>query len=279
MKFAVGITVYYPKYEQVEKIKSYVDCFDMVMVVDNTENKDYYSKEISEISDIEYYAENNVGLPKAFNKMIQNARKEKIDFLCILDQDSDLEKQSIYDIKGVINGLSNFNDFGIIAPKAICEKNNHQCKEGISRENWVISSGSFLNLKVLEQSRIKYDENYFVDRCDADFCKQIINNNLNILVCNNIILKQKLGEVNRRGYLEHSVSRNYYMFRDRLYFNKKFYSQPKRFLLNVLQVLKHYFSIIMYEEKKMSKIMISIKAFKDYKNKVIGRVAHSNKMD
>lgn len=273
MKFAAGITLYYPEQEQLEKVKKYIEIFDYVIVVDNSEDKNVFSEQIENLARIEYSSENNIGLPKAFNYMIKQANENGIDFLCLLDQDSQFIVSDILKMKNLILGVENKKTIAIVAPKVVyCKtKSFIEKRDEVSKVDWVITSGSFLNLKVLINHEIKYDENYFIDRCDADLCKQVIKCGCDILEFRNVFLYQQLGEMNEKGYREHSVFRHYYMFRDRLYFNKKFYGRRKRYFLNIVQTLRHYIMILLYENEKRKKIKISFTSFRDYMDGKMGK--------
>jgi rhamnosyltransferase len=290
MKYLAGFTCYYPTLVHYYNILECSTRFDMVLVYDNSETNNDIVENIKKINNVIYLSDKkNRGLSIAYNRMIIEARKYSADFLCLLDQDSMFKKQEIEKMIYAIEKfhLDSFSNVGIFAPQIVFnnqDKYNNFCestliykiKSRICRDEnnswreelWVINAGTFINLN---SNRNLYDENYFIDRIDADYCMMIKRNGLKIYVYKGAILSQCLGEFNGKAHTNHSVIRHYYMFRDRFYFNNKYYKGYIKILRNVIQMVRHIFLILIYEEKKIIKLKIAVKACKDYKHGVKGK--------
>lgn len=270
MKFAAGITLYNPTIEELNKISKYEKCFDKIILFDNSE-PNYtkpiftFSKKFTILSDGE-----NKGLSIAYNLIIKYLNTYDFDYLCALDQDSDFIYNEIVKIKEYLENNSSI-DIGIIGPYIDYGYKQHIFKNVIEKRKWVITSGSFINLKIVREEQLLFDENYFIDKFEIDFCQQMIENNHEVLMYHYSILQQKLGEFSGYSHPNHCPLRHYYLFRNRFYFNKKWFRKPKYLFLDVLQTIKHVFLILVCENDKFNKIKELPKAYMDYKKGMMGK--------
>lgn len=267
MKFVACITLYNPDTEVIKRVNDYVSCFDKVIVYDNSANNSSYVNKIDE-SCIYLFNGSNDGLSVAFNIAIQIANENNADYLCTLDQDSIFYKKDIKKLQNDI--IDSHQNIGILAPKVIYQNEKKSNESGIIKTDWVICSGSFLNLAIIEKANIRYDEYYFLDRFDQDICESINRAGYSIFVDNDAYLYQELGYT-YRGKSNHSYIRHYYIFRNRFYYNKKFYSFPKNVIRSFLQTCKHLFLIISEEDDKFLKIKQLFIATYDYINNLGGK--------
>ncbi|MBR0395481.1 MAG: glycosyltransferase [Clostridiales bacterium] len=277
MKYACGITLYNPTDDIVERINNYSDVFDLVYLFDNTESKEKHLNFYSELNKIInkphiiYLSDSkNCGLPYAFNRIIDIVLKNDIDYLCTLDQDSDFRKEDIEAVKNYIHTHPE-QIFPLIAPRIIYQNEKFNKEETISVQRYVIASGSFINLYILKESGIRFDENYFIDRFEIDFEKQLQLSGYNIIQYNGAVLYQELGTSSGHKHPNHSELRHYYLFRNRLYYNNKYYSKIKRYLLNISQTIKHILLIVLFENNKILKLKQLYPAISDYKKGKMGK--------
>lgn len=268
LKFAAGITYYNPDDACLNRLERYLNIFDMVFIYDNSEDNSKYIEYIRNKSRVCYMtAHRNDGLPKAFNQILDKCRG-LCDYLCMLDQDSEFANSEINKMMQFIT-ISDSKDIGIFAPKIIYSHENIRSR--VEREsssyleaNWVIASGSFIRIKSVFQAGIHFDEAYFIDRFDVDFCRQLRSKNLKIIIYNKAKLFQQLGSTGRWHHSQHAPFRHYYIFRNRLYYNRKFYSLDKRCIISFLQSLRHIFYILAYEDEKIPKIKYCFQGMYDY---------------
>lgn len=269
--FSCGVVLYNPTDSDLIEIKRYSELFDYVYVFDNTDTNylDVYQKSINELiscENIKYFSyKKNYGLSFAYNKFLDECNT---DYLCTMDQDSIFLRDDIINMKRKIETCK--NDFALISPKIIYDDEKYMKRNEITKKSFVISSGSFFNIDILKKNNLKFDENYFIDRVDADICMQLINSNLDIYEYDGAFLNQNLGQKNGHKHPNHSVLRNYYIFRNRFYFNNKYFPK-KKIILNVLQVLKHISLILLFENNKLKKIGMLFLAYSDYRNNNMGK--------
>lgn len=262
MKIAAALTLYHPTKENITNILQYINFFDYIYIYDNSENNNLYCHYFNHNKKINYiYNGKNDGLPVALNKMKNLAIGDNMDYLCTLDQDSVLTKKTFDIIKYDILNL-NFN-IGIICPRI---KYQHlklkKVKERYTHKKWCICSGSFLNLKLIKKYNISYDEYYFIDRFEIDFCHQLNKYNLKIICDNYAVLNHQLGEEEKRP--SHLPYRYYLMSKNRFYYYYKYYNVYIAFLFSIILSSKQCIYIILFEKDKLKKIISTINGIVDF---------------
>jgi len=262
MKFAAGVTLYNPTQEQLSRISDLQSSFDMIFLFDNSE-PDYIKPEYPEGEKIVLQSEGfNKGLPFAFNSII--SRCDDYDFLCTLDQDSSFLHGDIVSICNYIEKSVNIDDTGIVAPFIDYGYNVQKVDSIVEQKRWVITSGAFVNLHIVKKERLKYDDNYFIDKFEIDLCWQLTTRGYKILMYHPSVLHQQLGEKKGKSRSSHNALRHYYLFRNRFYFNNKWYKGPKKWFLNVAQTTRHLLMVIRYEDEPAKKLKSFAEATKDY---------------
>lgn len=273
MKYAALVTLYNPSTNDIKKISEYINAFDRVYIYDNSSNNDAYKSILPTYDKLSYFFNGvNDGLCKAINNTITFCIKEEIDFLCTLDQDSQFDNNNISKIKELINSAE-ISDVALVVPKVVYNGKDEplQNENDFEEVSFAISSGTFLNITLLaENTDLRYDEYYFLDRFEKDFCRQVYLKGYHIKKCNNSILRQSLGEL-KNGYTTHNAIRHYYMFRNRFYYNKKFHNQWEAAILNILQTLRHITYILRAESDKKTKLSMCKYGYLDYKRNHGGR--------
>ena len=263
-KFSCGVTLFNPTLDEIKKVNSYITLFDEVLVYDNSADNSKYLKKINTSKLHYFYNSNNEGLAKAFNVFLSTSIELKCDALCVLDQDSVIKNDMIQIIK---NDFDKFvkceNKFiGILAPKIIySHKSTESNIKRYEEKRWVITSGSFINLKLIRDKKILFDEKFFIDRVDRDFCNNIIRNGLHIYVDNKAILYQQLGEL-INGRSNHTPWRHYQIARSRIYYNNKYF-KCVGIVFTILQSVRHICIVLLYEKNSIDKIRAILIAFCD----------------
>lgn len=267
MKINCAVIMYNPKSDVLNKIQEYAVLFDTVYVYDNTERLaiDFQLvDQIKKIPRVIYMGEGiNIGLPKAYNHILKNI-PDDVAFLCTMDQDSVFPVEDIKEMIKVLEKLP--AKIAIVGPNIIYGKEKTEKDYTFEYKRYVISSGSFVNLALLRKERILYDTAYFIDRFDADLCEQFRRKGYDIAQYQGAFLFQELGERDNKGRSNHSMLRHYYIFRNRFYYNNKYYEFPKKQAMNFFQTAHHIMLIICNENYKYAKLKQLIPAIRDYKN-------------
>ena len=268
-KIAALFVLYNPDVGEIQRIKRMSNWFEYIYIYDNTEKKDMFKHYFFEEKYIYLSSGRNDGLGRAYNHVIDRAVLDGFDWLAIFDQDSQINAESIERIKSFINKNKN-STIAVVAPFI---RYNGKSESQFSKTKyckWVINSGSFVNLKLIKEKGISFDEYYFLDRLDRDFCKQIEMKDLTIVQLSDAVLNQQLGET-LNGRSVHSPLRNYYMARNRLYYNHKFYFIPKRWILNIVQTGRHIYGCLIDRKDTILKIKMIKSGIHDYMKGITGR--------
>lgn len=271
MKICCGIVLFNPSEIEINQIEEKRSAFEKIYVFDNTPNPQKIDIHCNEI---EIFSENiNKGLSYAYDFLCKTAKERGYEYIMLLDQDSIMTTENIFKMIQFIGTFQQKNKVGIYTP--FVEYNVKNIKsmnkvEEYDEVNWCISSGSIINLDVFDKE-VRFDINYFIDRVDRDYCKQLILKKYKIIRINKAVLIQKLGEMRRIfgiNYSSHSALRHYYISRNRLYYNKKY---NELFIKSVLQTIRHFFFIVLLENHKFLKINAFFHGIKDYKNMKYGK--------
>lgn len=265
----VGITLFHPNHKIIEYLKSLSHKVDYIFVFDNSDNNASYRYHFNIENLIYHFTGKNQGLSKAFNWCFEKALYYHQDYLLLLDQDSCYDQDLILQMQEEISIYPDNQNVAIHAfnIKPLGEEVSKNALQ-FYEVNEVISSGSFLNIEVIEKSHLRYDENLFVDYVDHDFCHQIHDHHLKIIVHDQLIVYQTLGYMHN-GRICHSPVRHYYMIRDVGYMNKKYY-KPSMVRKKTIATLITELHNCLKEDKKVKKIKYVLKGYKDYKKGVKG---------
>lgn len=265
LKFCAGIVLYNPTEDNISNIIKYTEEFQYVIVYDNSTEATFDRNIFIDRGIFYFRTGKNEGISKAINYIIDFCIENEIDFLCTLDQDSIFESCNIKKMKEYLERIC-YADIAIVAPRILYiggKKSN--CRDEISEVEWVITSGSFINIKLINEKEIRYDEKYFIDRCDRDFCKQARMAGMRILINNQSVMIQELGEEAPTGKRGHGVLRHYYCFRNRFYYNQKYYVGLERIARDCIQTIRQLYRIIVWEDDRIAKIRMLKRAIRDYR--------------
>lgn len=264
IKIIATVVLYNPDNRVVNNIKSYIDFVDELIVIDNSIVKNsILIDEILNIKSIIKYINNfdNLGIGYALNISAEYAIKNGYKWLMTMDQDSYYEDCALY-----INCFKSINDRSNIA---IFAPNTDRVKSevcDIKKPDIVITSGNIINLSYFNEIG-KFEEKFFIDEIDHDYCLKVKKLNLEIIQFRNVFLGHTIGDEEiltsillkkKKKKSSHSHVRVYYQTRNRLYMWKKYgKSFPEYFsLYKVLYkvIYKKTFRIIQWEDNKLMKL-------------------------
>ena len=269
MNYAAAITLYNPEPGFINNLSGYTKSFPLVIVNDNSKDNSGYVDLINELPNIVYLWDGkNWGLPAAFNRSLKICEERKIDYLCTLDQDSKLGEKAIFFIEKYIES-HDMSETAIVAPKPIEIKGkaNEDIGDDYKVVEWVICSGAFINVKLLKDKGIEYDNAYFIDRFDADLSWQIQRAGVKQIVLTNVEMPHACGDE-----YGHTPLRNYYIFRNRYYFNDKYYGKIPSTLRTTMQIVRHCWNLLLRQKDSWKKIKMLPLARKDYKRGIMGEI-------
>lgn len=232
------------------------------------------------------YNQENVGLSKAQNQGISLALDEKINWILLLDDDSNLSDNMV----GKLMKAYWENDdmkVGILAPnikdKNSFKKQKYIFEEGLFNINrrelkeeynddifTVIASGSLIKTSLIKKIGMM-KEKFFIDSIDTEFSLRSKVNGYKILIVRDAIIYHELGKTSTKSIANikiyptnHAVFRQYYIFRNRIYVWKKYFLIfPNYVIYEFLASIYHLIKIILFERNKMKKLKRALIGIKD----------------
>lgn len=271
--FSCGITLYHPTEINFTHVMEHAKLFHHVYVFDNTENGIPVEKrallEVTKNISIISTGENE-GLSRAYNALCTTAYRDGFLFMVLYDQDSEPSADNIHILQEYIINQGQ-SDVAVYGPR-VCDADNrdHVRKNEIIEEtDAVMSSGSFVNLDIFMKSD-KFDEKFFIDNVDDDYCYMVRGKGYRIIRNNNSILYHMIGEHKKvfgKIVEQHSSIRMYYIVRNHLYFYSKYGLKE----CNILWLLNRIRHVLFYDDEKLDKIIMMLRGGYDYKKKRYGK--------
>lgn len=286
MIFGIGVIVYNPDMQVLERIKKYHQLTKYVIIFDNSENITDINKSIEAVSDEYYFRAENIGMSGALNQIFKVSIEINLDILLTMDQDSEFDKE---EIKKMLYYISKSKDknIAIFCPNyrklykdtygnpvpgkfSIAQKENKNV-------SFSMTSGSFMKVSLLEQLLPLSD--LFIGYVDHEVCYKLVENNKRILMVGNIFFDQEVGElVNNNLFnrffrvVHHKKIRYAYMFRNNMYLSdlyKKNRAIKKQLYFNRIRLL---FNILIGEKNKLGKFYSCYKGVRLYKKGKFGKI-------
>lgn len=271
MKFAVGFVIYNLEKTNIEKIRSWNkhSAFDKYLVYDNSSKKHLFDTDNKLVY---FFNGNNDGLSVAYNVFITYCQKENIDYLCLMDQDSDYPLDEVDKMIDYIKkNTEDIKNLPIIAPRSYCVTSVRVKREDkLTDAEFVINSGTFLNISLLKENNLKYDEKIFLDGVDYDFCMTLHKMGFPVKIYENSVLIQNLGYtriIKGKEYVCHSEQRYYYIVKARNYTNIKNCGWIKGSIINAAKLFRTILYICSIEDNKKKKISAALKAHYEFKSR------------
>lgn len=253
-KIAAIVILYNPCVDVVNNIKTYINYVDLIILVDNTEEKEFSEYASCYIVDtlskimagkVKYIPLNkNYGIAKALNIGIKEAAKEKITYVITMDQDSKFKNNII----SVYEKFLNQKEYGkyILTPMYDTGRNQGKKKHVLyEKMNYTMQSANLFNSKIFDDIGF-FKEDFFIDVVDYEYCLRAKQKGYQIIRCNKALLKhepasgkeKKLGCFKLRyGYA--SSERYYYQIRNLLWTSiyYKNFSMFKWVIIKLLKIL------------------------------------------
>ena len=279
-KIAAVVVLYNPMNNVVDNIHSYSSQVQKVIIVDNSDNE--LSNDIKNHFLYENYIyiknETNKGIGYSLNIAAEMSMNMGYEYLLTMDQDSRCSD-------GMISKLAEC--FKTDKSVAICSpfhKNKFNTKNPSETkfENVfdVMTSGNLLSLSAYKIVG-KFNEDYFIDYVDVEYCMRINLKELHIIRSNATLMEHNEGDIKEKKLFykmlypyNHSVTRFYYKTRNRLYLKKEFYKLfPEYFNKREIKMYRNtILKAILFEKRKLRKLVMIYRGFIDYKRNYKGKI-------
>lgn len=270
------VVLYNPPSEVVGNIATYINFVDKLYLYDNSGKSNYdMFCDMENFDKVEYISNCiNDGISKSLNIII-NKINTPCSWLLTMDQDSRFYENELGELLKRINNLD--AAVGLLSPKhtsgILNGKNSGRLvASGLVENDIVMTSGNLINVDIAKKIGA-FDERYFIDCVDWDFCLRLKLNGYKVLVDNCIKLEHGLGDCPEiRKFITHNIVvcnynsiRRYYITRNKLlFFTTYFIKFPKHALKSLLSIFLDIFKIIFFEENKIKKISSMAEATNDF---------------
>ena len=188
------VVLYNPSFQEIKNIKDYYQKVDFTYIIDNSSKNN--EKEVRDIlrdenEHIKYFSFlENIGLCKALNFGMLQAKKDGCEWSLIMDADSSF----ISDIINVyVSIFKSDPEVAIYAPVHIFDRSNNHEYKGVRSKEWVMTSGCFYKIDTFFEIG-GFMEELFVDGLDIDFCYRAKEHGYKIVECGEALIKHHPAE-------------------------------------------------------------------------------------
>ncbi|WP_181444413.1 glycosyltransferase family 2 protein [Bacillus sp. 03113] len=278
-KVASIMVTYHPDSDVVQNAKSIIQSCERLVIIDNGSNADSkaYLKELeSEDRIILIYNNENKGLGFGLNagiRYILNAEDlQQIQWIATFDQDSHVEPDYFTKIMLAYDTYQEKDKLAILAPNWIEQKaknedaSNLEQSYELQEQKTVITSGSLVKKDVFQKIGL-FEESYFIDFLDIEFCLRARSFGYKIVQVPQVTMLHNLGNTERHKVLgsnlqatNHNAIRRYYITRNRLYTYKKYFRTEKEWMKeDMIATAKEFLVILLFEKNRLKKLGSIIK--------------------
>ncbi len=280
----VGIITFNPDMERLRQNLDIItiQCHNVVLIDNASDNIKNIIEIASEFNTELISLEQNYGIAKALNVLMDYARDNGFDWAMSLDQDSVVSNNILSEYEKKLF----LDDAAALCPKIkkinINEQNETKECKPIEIVNRCPTTGFFCNVEKFYKTS-GYDEWMFIDYVDYDICMKLrlagysiykVNTAYVLQELGNVIVNTKLVNLGKKMHLKkvsnmgvtfnHSPMRNYYYVRNALYYIQKYKayidSRSER-----LKVLRWELKKLLLEKNRWKTIKSIRLAIRDYK--------------
>jgi rhamnosyltransferase len=175
----------------------------------------------------------NRGVGYALNRGVQRARQMGCAWLLTMDQDSVVDGSLIEAYRAAVEQNP---AWVCLAPRIASRSHRKDTAGGVI--SYAITSGNLVRLSVYDQIGL-YDEGFFVDCIDFDFCLRLRRAGYEVHRVPAALMQHQLGDsidlskAVRKYYARHSPVRRYYMYRNFLYMAERYLFEFPGFIVKL----------------------------------------------
>jgi rhamnosyltransferase len=217
----------------------------------------------------------NMGLAHALNQGIGIASSENMEWVLLLDQDTDVDDDIISELSKTISNMpilpaiigSNYRDFHSVSTAFRCKNN----KNMYQKKPTVITSGTLLNLEHAKHIG-PFKSEYFIDSIDHEYCMRAKSLGYDIYITCKPLMTHNIGLQDQKFLTRlqcllshpHSPERKYYVARNTVATAKYYiYEFPLWSIRQFMRILAELFSTILFEDHKLQRITFTLRGILD----------------
>ncbi|WP_027924127.1 glycosyltransferase family 2 protein [Pseudomonas sp. URMO17WK12:I12] len=295
-KVAAIVVGFRPEMEIIDRLlSSLVDQVDILILVDNGGSETYLNKDFTKREKIKYIdLGSNLGLGRALNVGFEYAVKNGADYVVTFDQDSNAAPNLIESLSQAMKRADETipncaavspvffdrrDDVKQYFPFYTSEKGYIEAvfpseeRSEFVKADVLITSGMLVKASVWKES-VKYDESFFVDYTDTEWCFRARSLGYQIVGCLSVEMGHAPSDapparVFGLSFFRYSPLRRYYFFRNTTRLIKQNYVESywkRRLIIGLL--LRYVVNVFIDNKKLKSLRMMSLGVYHGLANKV-----------
>jgi rhamnosyltransferase len=217
------------------------------------------------------YNKQNMGLGYALNQGIQyildSQELKQVEWIATFDQDSKVDNRYFEGMLSAYEKFPNKEIVAILAPNWVeqkitsSEQSISNSTELLQEQKTVITSGSLVKKRVFSEIGL-FEENYFIDFLDHEFCLRARSKGYKIYIVPDVSMVHNLGNTEQHKLLgstvmatNHNYIRRYYITRNRIYTYRKFFKTEKEWIKeDFTATAKEFIIIFLFEKNRLKKL-------------------------
>jgi len=277
---AAVVVLYRPGADTAPKTSAVAAQVDHLFAIDNSEDPDTDLVEtIRTLPNVTYVPlGDNLGIAAAFNAGIGLARESGYSWVLTMDQDSTPVPGMVSTLARCAGEYAADHPIGIVSPLHVREggpkpKGSTRCSPSLT----VMSSGNLLSVAAWEAVG-GFDEGLFIDQVDNEICLHLHREGFEVLRCREARLLHRLGMTVKHTFpvtsyvTHHPAIRRYYITRNRLEVGRRYVDDFPEYRRRELHAMRREIGkIVLYEDEKWAKLLMSWRGYVDYRRGVKGR--------
>jgi rhamnosyltransferase len=273
------VVTFHPPEALLENVERLTAQVAEVLIVDNT--PDDSSRELLRRAQSQYQAGivrngKNLGIAAALNLGVRHAISGGYRWVATFDQDSTITPGFFQAMLAAYEACPFREQVPLVAP-VLCVSNEDyaQAKIGAGAPSSTLtrtamSSGSLIKTEIFHQAGF-YDEGFFMDYVDYDFCLRLWKQGWKLIRARHAYLLHRLGvaQGHRVAGLQvtiksHSPWRRYHIMRNRIIVFRRFaFSSPLWCLYDFGWIFLEFTKILLFEKQKMANFRNALKGIAD----------------
>jgi rhamnosyltransferase len=272
VKVCAVMVTYNPDSPLEQNIRALLPHVDRLIIVDNGSEPPIRAQieAVSSACEVEViWNTQNLGLATGLNIGIRSALgSDDYAWIATFDQDSRVSPGYRDAMLNAYFSCSYRDRVGIIGPHHVMFAEDTAAKQLLAgteplfcEKPFVMQSGSFLSVSALRNIGF-FDDSFFIDYVDIDFCLRLRKRGLRIIECKNAIINHRLGDPSRHTILgktttvySHSPVRRYYAARNRVRMYSRYILSDPRFIgHDARSWFKEVIKLILFEQDRGRKL-------------------------
>lgn len=263
VNIAAVVTTFKPDGSILTNLKRIAAQVGLVILVDDTgQAARGEAPDFSKINNLRYIKNKaNIGIAASLNAGVARAAEEGFNWVIALDDDTLVSETYIADVFEFIQG-NQLPDIGLVAcSRGVGVRAASRDEEKFFTKRTLITSGSVFSVDVFRRVD-GFDEGFFIDLVDFDFCTKIRKIGCSIVMLNKYGMDHKVGNSQMKNFLflkfviyNHAPFRFYYQMRNVFFFVKKHFAfDPLLSTYIFLDVFRLPLKALLFEREKLKRL-------------------------